>query len=108
MHSLLQILDPCLVDADRIRMLRLAGDRACVAADAEPIVDDESIGEFIGGIHVLNLTAGTVPGHDSPRVDLDFFRPQVGWQREPRPPPVRDLSERLCHVRSAASKEHVV
>ena len=87
MHSLLQILDPGLVDADRIRMLRLAGDRACVAADAAPIVDDESIGDFIAGIHVLNLTAGTVPGHDSPRVDLDFFRPQVGVAARTSAPP---------------------
>ena len=40
---LLDILDPCAVDADRDIVLLLARNRACMAADASILVDDESV-----------------------------------------------------------------
>lgn len=41
--SLLDVLYPRLVDADRVVVFRFAGDRARVTPNAFPVVDDEAV-----------------------------------------------------------------
>jgi hypothetical protein len=56
MNPFLQVLDPGLVDAYRVRMLRLAGHGTCVTANAAAVVDDESIGWCGSGTHMSEST----------------------------------------------------
>lgn len=66
MNPFLEVLDPGLVDPDRIGVLGLAGNGACVTADAEAIIDDKSIGGRILGIHSKNLPSPAPSGHLPP------------------------------------------
>ena len=53
-----EVLDPGLVDADGIGMLRLACNGAGVATDTAAVVDDESIGGVGAGSHGVEFTLG--------------------------------------------------
>ncbi len=77
MDPFFQVLDPSLVDAHRIRVLRLARYRTRMAADATAIVDNESVGGVGSGSHRWNLTLGRVSGHERDALDGEVFRPQV-------------------------------
>ena len=58
MNPFFQILDPSLVDPDRIRVLGLARHCTGVATDAAAVVDHESIGGVSVGSHGVEFTLG--------------------------------------------------
>jgi len=58
MDPFFQILDPGLVDPDRIRVLGLASHCAGVATDATSVVDHKSIGGVSVGSHGVEFTLG--------------------------------------------------